>query len=268
MTSQPARKATGNGSQRTAQSQPAAAPKANREPRPAPDSLLVVDDLHSWYGESHILHGMSFEVGKGEVVTLLGRNGAGKTTTMRSIMGIVGQRKGSIRFEGNETIGLTSNRIARLGIAICPEERAIFSSLNVLENLMLPPIVRPGGLEVEEIYELFPNLKERSTSQGTKLSGGEQQMLAIGRILRTGATLLLFDEPTEGLAPVIIQQIGVTLRKLKERGFTILLIEQNFLFAQTVADRFYVVDHGKVVDMIPRDQLAANLDKVHDYLGV
>jgi branched-chain amino acid transport system ATP-binding protein len=230
--------------------------------------LLSVRGLNAWYGESHILHGIDFDVHRGEVVTLLGRNGAGKTTTLRSIMGIVPRREGSIVFEGGETVNLSSNRIARRGIAYCPEERGIFSSLNVFENLMLPPVVSEGGLSVEQIYELFPNLKERRTSQGTKLSGGEQQMLAIGRILRTGARLLLLDEPTEGLAPVIVQQIGRTIARLKEQGFTILLVEQNFRFASTVADRHYVVEHGRVIDMIPNAQLDANMDKLHEYLGV
>ena len=210
--------------------------------------LLSLSGLQAWYGESHILHGVDFVVRPGEVVCLLGRNGAGKTTTLKSIMGIVGKRTGSVVFEGTETIRMSSDRIARLGIALCPEERAIFSSLNVDENLMLPPQVKPGGLSREQIFELFPNLKERLTSQGTKLSGGEQQMLAIGRILRTGAHLLMLDEPTEGLAPVIIQQIGVTIRKLKEQGFTILLVEQNFRFASTVADRYYVMEHGQIID--------------------
>jgi branched-chain amino acid transport system ATP-binding protein len=232
------------------------------------EALLTVKGLEAWYGESHILHGMSFEVGEGEVVTLLGRNGAGKTTTMRSIMGIVGKRTGSIRFRGQETIGLPSNRIARLGIAYCPEERGIFSSLNVKENLLLPPEVQPGGLTVEEVFSLFPNLKERLSSQGTKLSGGEQQMLAIGRILRTGAKVLLLDEPTEGLAPVIVQQIGRTIHALRDKGFTIVLVEQNFHFAATVADRHYVVDHGHVLDMIPNAALAANTEKLKGYLGV
>ena len=232
------------------------------------EALLAVRDLHSWYGESHILHGMTFDVAKGEVVTLLGRNGAGKTTTMRSIMGMVGKRQGSVTYGGRETIGLASNHIARAGIALCPEERGIFASLNVLENLMLPPRVKAGGLTVEEIYKLFPNLAERSASQGTKLSGGEQQMLAIARILRTGADLLLLDEPTEGLAPVIVQQIGATIRTLRERGFTILLVEQNFHFASTVADRHYVVEHGRVIDMIPNNALEANREKLKGYLGV
>jgi len=232
------------------------------------EALLEVSDLHAFYGESHILHGMDFEIRPGEVATLLGRNGAGKTTTLRAIMGMVGQRRGSIVFEGSETIAMPSNRIARLGIAYCPEERGIFASLNVEENLLLPPVVKPGGMSVEEIFELFPNLKSRLASQGTKLSGGEQQMLAIGRILRTGANLLLLDEPTEGLAPVIVQQIGAVIRKLKEKGLTILLVEQNFHFASTVADRHYVVEHGRVIDMIPNAEVDANLDKLHSYLGV
>jgi branched-chain amino acid transport system ATP-binding protein len=230
--------------------------------------LLRVGDLHAWYGESHILHGMNFTVGGGEVVTLLGRNGAGKTTTLRAVMGIIGQRRGSIVFAGDELIGRPSNRIAKAGIAYCPEERGIFASLNVEENLLLPPIVRAGGMSVAEIYALFPNLAERRRSQGTKLSGGEQQMLAIGRILRTGARLLLLDEPTEGLAPVIVQQIGAVIRTLKQKGFTILLVEQNFHFAATLADRHYIVEHGQVIDMIRNDQLADKVDKLKEYLGV
>jgi branched-chain amino acid transport system ATP-binding protein len=233
-----------------------------------PEPLLAVRDLHAWYGESHILHGVAFEVFPGEVVTLLGRNGAGKTTTLKSIMGIVRRRTGSVRFGTREMIGLASNAIARLGIAFCPEERGIFASLNVEENLLLPPRVQQGGLTREAIFELFPNLKERLRSQGTKLSGGEQQMLAIGRILRTGARLLLLDEPTEGLAPVIVQHIGRTIARLKAECFTILLVEQNFHFAATVADRHYVVEHGRVVDLIPNAQLAASMDKLHEYLGV
>jgi branched-chain amino acid transport system ATP-binding protein len=235
---------------------------------PNGSALLRVADLHAWYGESHILHGMEFEIGEGEVVTLLGRNGAGKTTTLRAIMGIVPQRRGSIAFEGKQLLGLSSNRIARLGIAYCPEERGIFASLDVEENLLLPPTVRPGGMAVEEIYAIFPNLQERRRSQGTKLSGGEQQMLAIGRILRTGASLLLLDEPTEGLAPVIVQQIGEVIRTLKAKGFTILLVEQNFRFASTIADRHYVVEHGRVIDMIGNADLPQHLDKLHVYLGV
>jgi len=237
-------------------------------PVPATASLLEVRELQAWYGESHILHGVSFDVAPGEVVTLLGRNGAGKTTTLKSIMGVVPRREGSVRFDGQETTRLPSNRIARLGIAWCPEERGIFSSLNVEENLMLPPKVRDGGLSVEQIYQLFPNLHERRKSQGTKLSGGEQQMLAIGRILRTGARLLLLDEPTEGLAPVIVQQIGRTIGKLRTQGFTILLVEQNFHFAATVADRHYVMEHGRIIDMIPNAELERNMHKLHEYLGV
>jgi len=231
--------------------------------------LLSVKDLHAWYGESHILHGVTFDVHQGEVVTLLGRNGAGKTTTMKSIMGIVGQRRGSVRFEGRELIGAASNEIARSGIAFCPEERGILASLSVRENLMLPPEVKKGGLPLDAIFDLFPNLKERlGSSQGTKLSGGEQQMLAIARILRTGARLLLLDEPTEGLAPVIIQQIGKTIRTLKQQGFTILLVEQNFRFASTVADRYYVMEHGRMAESFASSELEANLGKLHDYLGV
>jgi branched-chain amino acid transport system ATP-binding protein len=231
--------------------------------------LLAVSDLQAWYGESHILHGVNFEVFPGEVVTLLGRNGAGKTTTLKSVMGMVGQRSGSVRFEGRELIATASNEIARAGIAICPEERGIFASLTVEENLLLPPQVRTGGLSLDRIFELFPNLKERlGSSQGTKLSGGEQQMLAIARILRTGARLLLLDEPTEGLAPVIIQQIGKTIRTLKEQGFTILLVEQNFRFASTVADRYYVMEHGRVAESFMNSELDANLEKLHEYLGV
>jgi len=214
----------------------------------APAQVLAVQDLQAWYGESHILHGINFNVNAGEVVTLLGRNGAGKTTTLKSIMGIIGKRTGAVRFDNQEIIRASSDRIARMGIAFCPEERGIFASLDVRENLLLPPVVRPGGLSLDQIFNLFPNLKERLNSQGTKLSGGEQQMLAIARILRTGARFLMLDEPTEGLAPVIIQQIGHTIARLKSEGFTILLVEQNFRFASTVADRYYVVEHGKVID--------------------
>ena len=230
--------------------------------------LLGVEDLHAWYGESHILHGMSFVVGEGEVVTLLGRNGAGKTTTLRAIMGVALQRQGSVFFRGTQLVGLASNRIARLGLSYCPEERGIFASLDVEENLLLPPAVLPGGMSVDEIYSIFPNLRGRRRSQGTKLSGGEQQMLAIGRMLRTGATLLLLDEPTEGLAPVVVQQIGGVIRRLKQKGFTILLVEQNFHFAATLADRHYVVEHGRVIDMIRNEELAQNMGKLQDYLGV
>jgi branched-chain amino acid transport system ATP-binding protein len=230
--------------------------------------LLAVKDLQAWYGESHILHGINFNVNAGEVVTLLGRNGAGKTSTLKSIMGMIGKRTGSVRFDNKEIIRLSSDKIARLGIALCPEERGIFASLDVRENLLLPPIVRPGGLSLEQIFELFPNLKERLDSQGTKLSGGEQQMLAIGRILRTGARFLMLDEPTEGLAPVIVQQIGHTIARLKSEGFTILLVEQNFKFASSVADRFYIVEHGTVIDTFSNSELQSNMDKLHTYLGV
>lgn len=230
--------------------------------------LLTVRDLNAWYGESHVLHGINVDVNPGEVVTLLGRNGAGKTTTLKCIMGIVRSRKGSITFEGRETIGMSSNQIARAGIAFCPEERAIFSSLDVIENLMLPPVIKQGGMSVEEVFGLFPRLKERGSSQGTKLSGGEQQMLAIARILRTGANLLLLDEPTEGLAPVIVQQIGEIIRALKAKGFTIVLVEQNFHFASTVADRHYVVEEGHVVDMLTAADIATSQDKLKQYLGV
>jgi branched-chain amino acid transport system ATP-binding protein len=232
------------------------------------EALLAVRDLHAWYGESHILHGVDFDVHAGEVVTLLGRNGAGKTTTLKAVMGMVARRRGSVRFGGEELIARASNAIARLGIAFCPEERGIFASLNVEENLLLPPVVRPGGLAMAAIFELFPNLRERLSSQGTKLSGGEQQMLAIARILRTGARLLLLDEPTEGLAPVIVQQIGATIRRLKAEGFTILLVEQNFRFGATVADRHYLMERGRVVDMIPNRELDASMNKLHEYLGV
>ena len=231
-------------------------------------ALLTVKDLQAWYGESHVLHGVDFEVRPGEVVTLLGRNGVGKTTTLKAIMGIIESRAGSVRYEGTELIARSSDVIARAGIAFCPEERGIFSSLDVKENLLLPPQVRPGGLDLERIFALFPNLRERLSSQGTKLSGGEQQMLAIARILRTGARLLLLDEPTEGLAPVIIKQIGDTIGSLKAQGFTILLVEQNFHFAATLADRYYVMEHGRIVDHFAAIELKANTEKLHEYLGV
>ena len=230
--------------------------------------LLQVADLHAWYGESHVLHGVAFEVRAGEVVTLLGRNGAGKTTTLKSVMGMVPRREGSVRFRGEELVDRPSNLIARRGLAFCPEERGIFASLSVEENLLLPPVVQPGGLGLEAIYDLFPNLRERGRSQGTKLSGGEQQMLAIGRILRTGARLLLLDEPTEGLAPVIVRQIRATIGRLRSQGFTILLVEQNFRFAATVADRHYVMERGRVVDMIANAELPARTAQLHEYLGV
>jgi branched-chain amino acid transport system ATP-binding protein len=247
-------------SQVAVQSAPASVAAAN--------AVLNVKDLEAWYGESHVLHGVTFDVRAGEVVTLLGRNGAGKTTTLKSVMGVIGKRRGSVSFEGREIIRTSSDRIARLGIAFCPEERGIFASLDVRENLLLPPQVRSGGLSLDQIFELFPNIKERLNSQGTKLSGGEQQMLAIARILRTGARFLMLDEPTEGLAPVIMQQIGKTIAKLKEQGFTILLVEQNFRFASTIADRFYVMEHGKIIDTFANSELQANMDKLHTYLGV
>ena len=230
--------------------------------------VLSVKNLEAWYGESHILHGINFDVRPGEVVTLLGRNGAGKTSTLKSVMGIIGKRTGSIEFEGTDISRMPSDKIARLGVAFCPEERGIFASLDVKENLLLPPIIRSGGMSLDQIFELFPNLKERLGSQGTKLSGGEQQMLAIGRILRTGARFLMLDEPTEGLAPVIIQQIGHMMARLKSEGFTILLVEQNFRFASTVADRHYVVEHGKIIDTFANSEIKANMEKLHTYLGV
>ena len=251
-----------------ATAEPAAPAAARVTPAPGAAPILAIGDLHAWYGESHILHGMKLEVRPGELVTLLGRNGAGKTTTLKAIMGMVPRRQGSVRFEGKDIVGLPSNQIARSGIAICPEERGIFASLNVQENLMLPPQVRPGGLSVPAIFELFPNLKARLKSPGTKLSGGEQQMLAIGRILRTGARFLLLDEPTEGLAPVIVQQIGATIQRLKAEGFTILLVEQSIQFAQTVADRHYIVEHGRVVDMVPNPDLESSMERLRVYLGV
>ena len=232
------------------------------------EPLLKVAGLNAWYGESHILHGMDFEVRPGEVVTLIGRNGAGKTTTLRSVMGMVKNRTGSVVLNGTETVKLPAERIARLGLALCPEERGIFSSLNVTENLTLPPVIAEGGMSLEEVYGLFPILKERGRSQGTKLSGGEQQMLAIARILRTGAKLLMLDEPTEGLAPVIVEQIGRTIQELRKRDFTILLVEQNFRFASAVADRHYVVEHGNVIDEIANDAIEQNREKLTQYLGV
>jgi branched-chain amino acid transport system ATP-binding protein len=247
---------------------PEAALAQRNEPAAAAAPLLAVRDLEAWYGESHVLHGIAFDVAPGEVVTLLGRNGAGKTTTLKSIIGILPKRRGSVVFDGVETIRMPSRTIARLGVGYVPEERGIFASLSVEENLILPPQVRPGGLTLEQVFELFPNLRERLASQGTKLSGGEQQMLAIGRILRTGARLLLLDEPTEGLAPVIVEQIGRTIARLKREGFTIVLVEQNFRFASTVADRHYVVEQGRVIDMIPNADLERNIDKLHAYLGV
>jgi branched-chain amino acid transport system ATP-binding protein len=230
--------------------------------------LLNVEKLEAFYGESKVLHDMSFEIFPGEVVTLLGRNGAGKTTTMRSIIGILRPVFGSIRIYGVEVSALSSNRVAQLGVGYCPEERGIFSSLNVAENLDLPPKMRDGGFSEEKIFHLFPQLAARLNSQGTKLSGGEQQMLAIGRILRTGAKLLLLDEPTEGLAPVIVKQIGETIKALAREGFTVLLVEQNFRFASKIADRHYLVERGRVVDMIPYDQISTSMGKLETYLGV
>ncbi|HSV84222.1 MAG TPA: ABC transporter ATP-binding protein [Ramlibacter sp.] len=232
------------------------------------EPLLSVKDLQAWYGESHVLHGVSFDMARGEVVTLLGRNGAGKSTTLKSILGIVERRRGSVAFEGRELIAHPSDAIARRGIAYCPEERGIFASLSVEENLELPPVVRKGGMSVDYIYAMFPNLLERRRSVGTKLSGGEQQMLAIGRILRTGAPLLLLDEPTEGLAPVIVQKIGEVIRALRQRGFTILLVEQNLHFAAGLADRHYVIESGRVVDSFDSGRMAAEGERVKAYLGL
>lgn len=232
------------------------------------NELLNVSNLHAWYGESHILHGASFSVNRGELVTLLGRNGAGKTSILKSIMGLVGRRNGSIVLDGQETIRMQTHRIARLGIGYCPEERGIFSSLNVEENLLLPPVLKAGGMSLADIYEMFPNLLERRTSVGTRLSGGEQQMLAMARILRTGADLLLLDEITEGLAPVIVQAIGRLVRQLKERGFTIILVEQNFHFAADLADRHYIIEHGTIADMFTRDEVAGSRERLNRYLGV
>ena len=232
------------------------------------EALLDVRDLHAFYGESHILHGVNFSVKKGEVVTLLGRNGAGRTTTLKSILGLVGRRSGSIVVNGNNIVAWPTHKIAHLGIGYCPEERGIYSSLSCEENLLLPPKVRDGGMGIDEIYGMFPNLKERRTSPGTRLSGGEQQMLAVARILRTGAELLLLDEITEGLAPVIVKELGRMIITLKKRGFTIVMVEQNFRFAAPLADRHYVMEHGQIVEMINKDELAAKTDMLHDYLGV
>ncbi len=234
----------------------------------AESSLLRVNNLEAWYGESHVLHGVNFNVQKGEVVTLIGRNGAGKTTTLRSLVGVVGKRRGSSIYKGIELLSLAPHKVARLGIGYVPEERGIFSSLNVIENLMLPPAWQAGGMEVDEIFSLFPNLKGRDNTSGTRLSGGEQQMLAIGRILRTGADFILLDEPTEGIAPVIIEEIGAALRVLKDRGITIILVEQNLRFAASVADRHFVLDQGKVIDEISNNTLDANMDRLNRYLGV
>ena len=249
---------------------PASTPAVENDVPALAGALLAVRGLDAWYGDAHILHGVSFDVPAGEVVTLLGRNGAGKTTALKSIMGLVSRRTGSIRFEDAEIAALPPHRIAGLGIAYCPEERGIFSSLSVAENLALPPVVRAGGLEEDEVLALFPNLASRLAHRGNELSGGEQQMLAIARILRTGARCLLLDEPTEGLAPVIVQEIARTIGRLKARGFTVLLVEQNFRFAAAVADRHFVMDHGRVAAMFTAPDLesAANRERVHRYLGV
>lgn len=230
--------------------------------------MLRITDLHAFYGESHILHGIDLAVGEGEVVTLLGRNGAGRTTILKSITGLVGRRSGSVMINGVETIRMPAHRIAHLGIGYCPEERGIFSSLNVEENLLLPPVVKEGGMPLSEIYTMFPNLQERRKSMGTRLSGGEQQMLAMARILRTGAKFLLLDEITEGLAPVIVQTLGRLIARLKGKGFTIILVEQNFHFAAELADRHYVIDHGSIAEMITRDELGSSMNKLNQYLGV
>ena len=241
---------------------------AQAAPAVAGKTLLKVENLSAWYAESRVLHGMNFDLREGELLTLIGRNGAGKTTTLRSIMGIVKKRTGSIQFQNKETISRRTFEIARMGIGYCPEERAIFSSLSVRENLFLPPVLQPGGMTDEALYTTFPNLKARASSQGTKLSGGEQQMLAIARILRTGSRLLLLDEPSEGLAPVVVKEIGETIKRLKEQGFTIILVEQNLRFARMVADRHVVVEHGKVADILTNDELEADMGRVQSYLGV
>jgi len=233
-----------------------------------PTEFLRVTDLHAFYGESHILHGVDFDVGQGELVTLLGRNGAGRTTTLKAILGLVDRRSGSVMVNGNEAIGLAPHRIAHLGIGYCPEERGVFASLTAEENLTLPPVVRSGGMTVEEIYRMFPNLHEHRRTQGTLLSGGEQQMLALARILRTGARLLLLDEITEGLAPVIVGALGEAIRSLKAKEFTIVMVEQNFRFAAPLADRHYVIEHGRVAEMIGKEELASKMTALHDYLGV
>jgi branched-chain amino acid transport system ATP-binding protein len=230
--------------------------------------LLKIENLQAWYGESHILHGVNITVNEGEVVTLLGRNGAGRTTTMRAIVGLTGSRKGSIQIAGTESIGLAPHKIARLGVGYCPEERGIFASLTAEENLMLPPTIAPGGMSLDEIYDMFPNLKERASSPGTRLSGGEQQMLAVARILRTGARLLLLDEISEGLAPVIVQKLAEMILTLKAKGYTIVLVEQNFRFAAPLADRFYVMEHGAIVKQFEQSQLAQNMGMLQEYLGV
>jgi branched-chain amino acid transport system ATP-binding protein len=229
---------------------------------------LNITDLHAWYGESHVLHGVNMHVAEGEVVALLGRNGAGRTTTMRAIVGLTGARKGSIRIRGQEAIKMPPHKVARLGVGYCPEERGIFASLSAEENLMLPPVLGPGGMSVAEIYDMFPNLKERASSPGTRLSGGEQQMLAVARILRTGARLLLLDEISEGLAPVIVQKLAEMIRTLKAKGYTIILVEQNFRFAAPLADRFYIMEHGKIVREFAQHELKANTAMLQEFLGV
>jgi branched-chain amino acid transport system ATP-binding protein len=230
--------------------------------------FLEIQGLHAWYGESHVLHGVDLHVDEGEVVTLLGRNGAGRTTTMRAIMGLTGARKGSIKVKGQETIGLPTHKVARLGLGYCPEERGIFSSLSAEENLLLPPTLTKGGMPVEQIYAMFPNLRERAGSQGTRLSGGEQQMLAVARILRTGARLLLLDEISEGLAPVIVQKLAETVVELRRQGFTIVMVEQNFRFAAPLADRFLVMEHGQVIQQFTQAELPSRVERLHEYLGV
>jgi branched-chain amino acid transport system ATP-binding protein len=230
--------------------------------------FLEVAGVQGWYGESHVLHGVDFHVDEGEVVTLLGRNGAGRTSTLRAIMGLIGARTGSIKVKGTETVGLPTHRIARMGLGYCPEERGIFSSLSAEENLMLPPTLGAGGMSVEQIYAMFPNLKERAASQGTRLSGGEQQMLAVARILRTGARLLLLDEISEGLAPVIVQKLGAVVKALREQGYTIVMVEQNFRFAAPLADRFLVMEHGQVIQQFTQSELPARMERLHEYLGV
>ncbi len=230
--------------------------------------ILEVKGLHGWYGESHVLHGVDFSVQEGEVVTLLGRNGAGRTSTLRAIMGLIGSRKGSIKLWGRETIAMPTHQIARLGIGYCPEERGIFSSLSTEENLLLPPTLAPGGMSVEQIYAMFPNLESRAHSQGTRLSGGEQQMLAVARILRTGARLLFLDEISEGLAPVIVQKLAEMVVALRKQGYTIVMVEQNFVFAAPLADRFLVMEHGTVIQEFTQAELPSRMDRLHEYLGV
>jgi branched-chain amino acid transport system ATP-binding protein len=232
------------------------------------NDFLRIENLNAWYGESHVLHGVNMAVGEGEVVSLLGRNGAGRTTTMRAIVGLTGRRTGSIRIRGQEAVAMPPHKVARLGVGYCPEERGIFASLSAEENLLLPPTIAAGGMSVAEIYDMFPNLKERAASPGTRLSGGEQQMLAVARILRTGARLLLLDEISEGLAPVIVQKLAETIRTLKARGYTIVLVEQNFRFAAPLADRFYVMEHGKIVREFEQHQLRENMSMLQEYLGV